>query len=484
IVDFGSLPQPGKRSGFIGKVAETGIRTFIDLDKLQTHTLIAGATGSGKTIAAQDIVEEALLKGISVVVFDPTAQWTGFLRKCSQKAMLRRYAVFEMKHEGASAFSGMIYNVSNPMELIDIKKFSSPGEITVFNISKLDPKGADLVVESTIQQVFKSSLEESAELKMLVVYDEVHRLLPKFGGSGRGFIQLERGAREFRKWGIGLVLISQVLSDFVGEIKANIGTELQMRTRYENDLERIKMKYGEDIQRSAVKEAVGTGMIVNAEYNRGKPYFVSFRPVLHSVSRLTDKELELYDKYAGRILDIDYEIRQLKGENADVFDLNLELKLAKSKVMLGSFNMADIYLESIEPKLKEAWRRLGKSPKKREVMLVDRADIDKSLKEAKREREKFARDEEHMPFDRSLLTKPLEPKNLYIISEKHSETSFELFKHNLSYGYKGICITRTNPDILRKKQGIQNAEFYWLTAEKEESSISPSDLKAIFDKIK
>ena len=42
------------------------------------------------------------------------------------------------------------------------------------------------------------------------------------------------------------MLVSQVLSDFMGEIKANINTEIQMRTRDEGDLNRIKMQYGEE----------------------------------------------------------------------------------------------------------------------------------------------------------------------------------------------------------------------------------------------
>jgi len=35
-------------------------------------------------------------------------------------------------------------------------------------------------------------------LRLIIIFDEVHRLLPKFGGTGEGFIQIERGAREFR----------------------------------------------------------------------------------------------------------------------------------------------------------------------------------------------------------------------------------------------------------------------------------------------
>jgi DNA helicase HerA-like ATPase len=147
-----------------------------------------------------------------------------------------------------------------------------------------------------IQQIFHSKLEEFRGLRYLIVFDEIHRILPKFGGSGAGFTQIERGCREFRKWGIGIVLISQILSDFVGEIKANINTLVQMKTRDESDLERIKMQYGEEYIQSLIKSPVGSGMVQNSSWNRGRPYYVTFRPILHSVVRLTDEELDKYNR--------------------------------------------------------------------------------------------------------------------------------------------------------------------------------------------
>ncbi|RLE11666.1 hypothetical protein DRJ04_07620, partial [Candidatus Aerophobetes bacterium] len=39
-IDFSSLPQPTKRSAFIGKIAETAIRTFLPIDRLQMHTIV------------------------------------------------------------------------------------------------------------------------------------------------------------------------------------------------------------------------------------------------------------------------------------------------------------------------------------------------------------------------------------------------------------------------------------------------------------
>lgn len=393
-VNLASLPQAGKNSEFVGKIAETGIRAFYDLNKLATHTLIAGSTGSGKTVAAQDLVEAALLHNKSVVVFDPTAQWTGFLKKCDDSSMLKRYKYFDMNPNSATGFKGTLKTVTDPYEVIDLPKYTSqPGAITVFDVSHLTPKEIDLFVASSIEQVFKSNPQEARELKSLLVYDEVHRLLPKFGGSGEGFLQLERGAREFRKWGIGLLLISQVLSDFVGEVKANIGTEIQMGTRYDGDLERINMKYGEDVLKSVVKEAVGTGMVVNAEYNRGKPYFVSFRPLLHNTQRLSDSDLKKYTEYFEKIENIEDQIAQLDKYKVDVIDLQLETKLARNKIAVGQFQLAEMYLEPLAKKLEEMWKKIGKKPVEKKRQKFTKLDIESGVKKAKAERQKFIRKE-------------------------------------------------------------------------------------------
>jgi len=388
-MDFKTLPQATPRSGFIGKLAETDMRAFIDLDTLQTHTVVAGATGGGKTVAAQVIVEEALLKEIAVIVFDPTAQWSGFLRPNRNKKMLKTYRKFNMKVSTSKAFNGNIYEIRNAREMIDIKKYMTPGEITVFTMNHLDTKDIDFFIANTVKQVFHANLEESQALKLVIVYDEVHRLLKKYGGTGDGFIQIERAAREFRKWGVGLVLISQVLSDFIGTIKANIGTDIQLRTRDEHDLERIKIKYGDDMVRSVVKASVGEGMLENAAYNRGKPYFVSFRPLLHEIERLSDDILEKYSKYNARIDDLKYQLECLKAEAIDIFDLELELKLTLDNLKKGKFNMIEIYLDGLEPKIAAQWKKIGKTPKKRIIAYASRDDIDKEVKKARVARDDY-----------------------------------------------------------------------------------------------
>jgi tetratricopeptide (TPR) repeat protein len=387
-LELSELPKPGERSAFVGKIAETEHKTYFDLEQFKVHTIVAGATGGGKSVAAQVIVEEALLKNVAVIVFDPTAQWSGMLRKCNDKFMFSLYPNFGMKPSQAKAFNGNVKQITNALELIDIKKYIKPGEIQILACNKLDPKDIDIFVANSIREVFHANFGENPELRLLLVYDEVHRLLPKFGGSGEGFLQIERGCREFRKWGIGILMISQVLADFVGQIKANINTEIQMRTRDEGDLARIKEKYGAEVLQGLVKASVGSGMVENPTYNRGRPYFVAFRPLLHNTQRLPDEELEKYNKWNEIIEDVNYQLVQLEELKQDVFDLKLQVKLALDKVKSGNFNMVEIYLQEVLPRMQKTWTKLGKTPKKREIKTVDIKLLKEDMAKAVDERKK------------------------------------------------------------------------------------------------
>jgi len=351
VIKYSKLPKKGKRSAWIGKLADSHRKAYMELDKLQMHTLIAGSTGSGKTFAAQVVIEEALQKEVAVLIFDPTAQWTGFLQQCKEQIVLDHYADFGMSNKSAKAFNGNIRQINDPNEEIDVEKFIRSGEINVITMTKLKASDIEQVVANTIESVFKAGLEETKNLKLLLIYDEVHRLLPKFGGKGEGLKQIERAAREFRKWGVGLVLISQVLGDFVEEIKANINTSIQMKTKHEGDLNRIEKLFGIDIFRSINSASIGVGLIQNAEFNEGRPYFVNFRPVMHSIKRLDDKTIAEYNKYNRMLDELEDQLKQFKERGVDVFDLEIELKLSLEKIKTGEFNLVRIYIESLKTKL-------------------------------------------------------------------------------------------------------------------------------------
>jgi len=349
-LDFKRLPQPGPDTFSVGKIAETDVVAQWDMRQLIVHGISAGSTGAGKSVSSMIITEEVLKRKIPVIVFDPTCQWTGFLRPCRDKHMLDLYPNFGLKPEDARRFPGRIIEIADPDTTIDVRNYMKPGEITVFLINKMDPAQLDHFVRKTISDIFKIPWPEAKALKLLVVYDEVHRLLPKYGGKG-GYVALERGCREFRKWGIGLWLISQVLMDFKGAIRANISTEIQLRTKYTGDIRRVSQKYGFDYASTITKLKTGTGMVQNAEYNHGKPFFIEFRPLLHDTGRLSEKEIGQYLTFDKDITDLEERTKALKAKGIDTSDLEFELKLARDKTNQTMFTMAKTYIDSVKTKI-------------------------------------------------------------------------------------------------------------------------------------
>jgi uncharacterized membrane protein len=357
-VDNDAIPSEEGRTAFVGELSEIGTRAFIDLNDLMTHCLTAGATGAGKSVAAQVIVEEALEQGVNVIVLDPTGQWSGYLDENKDDEFFAFYEDFGMKEGDARSYEGNIRAVDADQDTIDITEVLRPegdeGSIHVFSMHKLENAELEEYLSDTIQQIFDYNPEEKDELKSLIVYDEAHRVLEKFGGTGRGVKMLERGAREFRKWGTGMLMISQVIDDFPEEVRANIGTQIQMRTEYEGDLDRIERKYGNNITQGVTKADTGTGMLQNSSYNHGRPYFVDFRPVKHSPERLSDEELDKFEKYNRRVDEIEDMIQILEDQGEDVFEYQSQLKLVKKNIRKRSFNLVDTYLDELEEDLNDA----------------------------------------------------------------------------------------------------------------------------------
>ncbi|NIO44774.1 MAG: DUF87 domain-containing protein, partial [Candidatus Aenigmarchaeota archaeon] len=351
-LDFKKLPQRGPDSLLVGKIAETDVKAYMSIPQLLMHSIAAGGTGSGKTVSAMVCSEELMKRKVPIIVFDPTAQWTGFMKPCKLKPMLQLYSRFGLKPTDATRFKVTIILVEDSDMPINIKEYMKPGEMTVFVMNRL--KGADLdkFVRRSIQAIFDMRPSESKEIKLLVVYDEVHRLLPKYGGK-KGYVAIERACREFRKWGIGIFLISQVLLDFKGAIRANIANEIQLRTKYEGDIGRVKSKYGSDYASKVTRLTIGTGLFQNPEYNHGRPWFLSFRPLLHSPFALTDKEIDTYMTLDKKVKEIEDKIKKLKAKKVDTYDIEVELNIARDKVKTAAFRMAKTYLESIEKRLEK-----------------------------------------------------------------------------------------------------------------------------------
>jgi len=336
------LPKKNERSIYLGKIAESHYEAYLDIDELTKHMIIAGSTGGGKTIAAQIIAEEAFSKGIAIAVIDPTAQWTGFIKELEENAIKKKYGNFGMKKDSAKSYPTRIINLDKNRHFTQPEEFLSKEVITVLAATDLLEREIDAAIAEIINLFFKNTSQEHEELQTLLFFEEIHRILPKYGGTGSGLIALERAVREFRKWGIGIVLISQVLEDFVGEIRANIGTEMQLRTSYEVDLDKIILKYGDEMAKAVVREETGTLMMHNSSYNIGKPFFINIRPPMHDVHRLSNKELQKY--YL-----IDEKISELANSKLSEQD-EFTIKLARKELLRGNMRMAETYVDEVSQK--------------------------------------------------------------------------------------------------------------------------------------
>lgn len=350
--DFRKLPRKSEDNLWVGKIPESPKKAYFDPNDLTTHVLIAGSTGSGKSVSASILAEAALLKNIPVVVFDPTSQWTGFVKQCVDKKVLHKYMEFGFREEDAHPFKGLIMNVDKPEVNINFNKYMNPGEITVFNLSSLKPGDYDVAVKNIVDTVFGIEWEESSKLKLLLVFDEVHRLLEKYGGKG-GYVSLEKACREFRKWGIGLIMVSQVSTDFKDAVAGNILTEVQLNTKSMEDIQKVSQKYGLDYSTKVTRQGIGVAMVQNPKYNRGKPWFINFRPPLHNPHKINDFELTMYTDYALKLDEFDKIVEKAKARGADVGDLRLELKLTRDKLKEGHFKMVDIYINSLKESIKK-----------------------------------------------------------------------------------------------------------------------------------
>ncbi|MEM5782138.1 MAG: hypothetical protein QXD43_02990, partial [Candidatus Aenigmatarchaeota archaeon] len=76
---------------------------------------------------------------------------------------------------------------------------------------------------------------------------------------------------------IGIILITHSYSDFGPAVLGNVNTEIWFKTSQEQDLERIRKRFGSEYASSLVKLKIGECMIANIDYNYSKPWFVKIR---------------------------------------------------------------------------------------------------------------------------------------------------------------------------------------------------------------
>ncbi|RZV52180.1 MAG: DUF87 domain-containing protein [Sphingomonadaceae bacterium] len=147
-------------------------------------------------------------------------------------------------------FSGML--VSDTMGKFLQKMFRLPAEgrpISIVDVSGVPSEVTSTVVSVLARMVFDYAIwsRTEAQRPILLVCEEAHRYVPKDETSGAQAVRriLERIAKEGRKYGVSLGLITQRPSDLAEGVLSQCGTILSMRLNNERD---------QDVVRAAMPE--------------------------------------------------------------------------------------------------------------------------------------------------------------------------------------------------------------------------------------
>jgi len=254
-VNMSSLPMERGRSIFLGKIAGTESKAFFDIDMLPKHAFISGGSGTGKSITAMVIAEECLSKGICVIVFDTSGNWKEFAARNNLRYME----------------SQISYNHLETDDTMHIEN----GSMKILNLSQLTENDYNEFIKNNLSGMIYRSWDTTDKLGILLIFEDAYKLSPRFGGQAA--IMLEKACREFRKFGIGIMLITHSYSDFGPAVLGNVNTEIWFKTSQEDDLQRIRKRYGPKYASALVKLRIAECMVANVDYNYSKPWFVELK---------------------------------------------------------------------------------------------------------------------------------------------------------------------------------------------------------------
>jgi uncharacterized protein len=137
-------------------------------------------------------------------------------------------------------FSGML--VSDTMGSFIAKLFRLPSHgrpISIVDVSGVPSEVTSVVVSVLARMVFDYAIwsRTEAQRPLLLVCEEAHRYVPKDESSGGQAVRkiLERIAKEGRKYGVSLGLITQRPSDLAEGVLSQCGTIISMRLNNDRD---------------------------------------------------------------------------------------------------------------------------------------------------------------------------------------------------------------------------------------------------------
>ncbi len=227
--DLSFVEELSKNGIFIGQTSEGSVPFFIDFSKLMNpHVFVCGMTGSGKTYFMKSLMAKIVsMLDVQAVVIDFTGEYADY---CS-------------------------YFDSQLIMYFDLSKMPEQEKV----------EGATKIMEAMETSMRKAGI---GGLRKFIFLDEAWKLLK----GSKGF---EAMLREGRKYGVGLVLSSQLLEDLDASLLDNISSIVVFRLQNIKVLGRLSSNYGlkKDVIREIQDLRQGSAIVIQV-YKSTKPFAI------------------------------------------------------------------------------------------------------------------------------------------------------------------------------------------------------------------
>lgn len=218
-IDAGSEPDAAqmtaasKKGIYLGPGKIYGTPIFLDFERLiNPHIFVTGITGAGKTYLARNLMLK--LYGIldaAVVLVDFTGEYREFAEAAGCK-IENSHAAFSLDE------SGIVY-------------------VGLKGMREKDKIGKALKLLDRVAVSMRARSASGKNRRLFVILDEAWKLM-------RESSSFETIIREGRKYGVGMVLATQLLEDINATFLSNIATVFIFRVQNDASLDRIAGNYG------------------------------------------------------------------------------------------------------------------------------------------------------------------------------------------------------------------------------------------------
>ena len=217
---IGLMKEASEGCVYLGSTLKAGIPCFINFDLLlNPHVFVCGITGSGKTYLMKNLVLKIIsVKESSILILDLTGE---YVRYATQVGIVNAdptaltKAIGKSYEESASA-------------CIDFSRLRDERQKIA---------AVNLALDRVVLMMRSSGVQKG--IRYFVILDEAWKLIKNSDA-------FETLLREGRKYGLGLVLASQLVEDIDLPLLSNVATMFIFRVQNRHSLEKLGKNYGLD----------------------------------------------------------------------------------------------------------------------------------------------------------------------------------------------------------------------------------------------